>query len=122
MITQTKTILNLSHSIYIRIRNSKFLFSDCFRQDTSYNGYFISPGAGCVCWYNTIIFRRKTFFERKILNSVVGVFLFLKLPMTSGVELCRVGVLYKTSVGYHRGSEAGGGFESRKRPYFFTSF
>ena len=35
-------------------------------------------------------------------------------------RVCRVvGVLYNTSIGYHRGSEAGGkGFKSRQRPYF----
>ena len=48
------------------------------------------------------IFRRKTFFERKIFNSVIGVFfLFLKLPMTLRVQVCRiVGVLYNECVSY----------------------
>ena len=40
------------------------------------------------------------------------------------LQVCRVvGVSYHTSVGCHRGLEAGsGGFEFRYRPYFFTSF
>ena len=71
-----------------------------------------------------VIFRRKNFFERKIFNSVVGVFfLSLKLPMTRKVQACRVGVLYKTSVGCYRGSEAGGGgFKSRYQPHFLRVF
>ena len=38
----------------------------------------------------------KFFFERKIFNSVVGVFfLFLKLPMKRRVQVCRVGFFYE---------------------------
>ena len=61
-------------------------------------------------------------FERKNLNSGVGVFfLFLKLPMTRRVEVCRFDVLYNSKVGCHRGSEAGSGrIESRYRPYFYV--
>ena len=60
------------------------------------------------------------FFKRKIFNSVVSVFFFFfKLPMTRRVQICRVDVLYITSVACYRSLEAGGGsFESRYRPYF----
>ena len=49
------------------------------------------------------LFSVEKFIRNKILNSVVGVlFLFLKLPMTRKVQVCRVvGVLYKTFVGCH---------------------
>ena len=72
-----------------------------------------------------IIFRRKSFFESKIFKSAIGVFyfLFLKLPMTRRVQVCRVGVLNNTCVGCHCGSEAGGGgFESGYRPNFLRLF
>ena len=39
--------------------------------------------------------------------------------MTRRIQVCTVGVLYNTSVGCHRDSEAaGGGLESRYRPQF----
>ena len=68
-----------------------------------------------------LIFRRKSFFEKKILNSVVGVFfLLLNLPMTRSVQVCRVGAWYNTSVGCHHCSNAGSdGFESRFWSNFF---
>ena len=52
----------------------------------------------------------KFLFERKIFNSVVGVsFLFLKLPKTRRVQVCRVSVLYNTCVGCQRGSDGQNG-------------
>ena len=50
-------------------------------------------------------FPSKKIFERKIFNSGVGVFfIFLKLPMTHRVQVCRiVGVLYNICVACHRG-------------------
>ena len=71
-----------------------------------------------------VIFRRKNILEKKISNSVVGVFFFLKLPMTRTVQVCWVvGVLYNTCIGCHRVSESGGGeFEFRYRPYFWRLF
>ena len=45
------------------------------------------------------------------------------MSMTRRLHVCRVDVLYITSIGCHRGSEArGGGFESRFRPYFLRVF
>ena len=68
-------------------------------------------------------FPSKNFFERKIFNSVVGIFfLFLELSMTRRVQVCRVDVLSNTDVGSHRCSKTGGGgFKSLNRP-FLTSF
>ena len=63
-------------------------------------------------------------FLKKIFNSVVGVFfLFLKLPMTRRVQVCRLGILYNTGLGCHRGSETGeGGFKFRYVPCFLLLF
>ena len=67
-----------------------------------------------------IIFCRKVFFPKENIQFHGRRFLlFLKLPMTRRVQVCKVGVLYNTSVGCHRGSKAGGGrLESRYRPLF----
>ena len=63
------------------------------------------------------IFRRKFFFERKKFNSKVF-FLLLKLPMMRRVQVCRVSVLYNTSVKCLRGSEAVVfGFECHYLPF-----
>ena len=82
-------------------------------QYVSFNSSLLTLAGACC-------FHSKYFFERKIFNSVVGVFfLFLKLPMTRRVQVCRVGVLYNKSVGCHRGSgDRGDGFESLYRPNF----
>ena len=64
----------------------------------------------------TFYFPSKINFERKILNSVIGV--LFPSPETAHdgrAQVCRVvGVLYNTCVGRHRRWEAGdGGFEYR---------
>ena len=76
------------------------------------------------CYAKIIIFRRKSFFEKKIFNSIaVSFFFFLKLPMPRRVQIWRVGVLYKTCVGCQRGSDAGHGvFGSRFWPLDFSLF
>ena len=81
---------------------------------------WLLPEWSCESSFSIIIFRRNFYLERKIFNSVIGVFfLFLKLPMTRRVQVCRDGVLYSTSIGCHCGSEAGGGgFESHYWPHF----
>ena len=61
-------------------------------------------------------FLPKIFFRKENIQFSNSRFLlFLKLPMTRKVQVCRVGVLYDTSIACQRGSEAGGsGFESRR--------
>ena len=66
------------------------------------------------------VFRRKSFSEGKHSIQLSAFFyLFLKLPMTRRVQVCRVSIFYNTSIGCHRGSEFGGGeCESRYRLNF----
>ena len=86
------------------------------------NRYYL--GGRCVNEITIIIFLRKNFFQRKRFNSLVDVFfLFLKLPMTRRVQVCRVRVLYDTYVGCYSGLDAGGGgFKFRLRSYFLRLF
>ena len=65
----------------------------------------------CSATARLVLFPRKIFFERKKFNSVVRVVL---LTMTCRVQVCRVGVLYNTSVECYSGSEGRvGDFEAR---------
>ena len=81
---------------------SRFVENDCYRSEAA------SP-------YFLLLFSPKIFFQKENIQfSNRRFFIFLKLPMTRRVLVCRVGVLYNTIIGCHRGSEAGdGGFESR---------
>ena len=73
---------------------------------------------------HVFLFSFAIFFGGKLFISVVGdFFIFMKLPFTRRVQVCRFGVLYNTSIGCHRAPEAGGGgAKSRYRPYFKQSF
>ena len=77
-----------------------------------------------VFTFSCFYFPSKNFFGKENIELSSRRFFSLKLPMTCRVKGCRiVGVLYNTCVGSHRGSKAvGGGFISRYRPCFYTSF
>ena len=87
----------------------RLFLASCFR----YGLESVWMGKVCFTIFN---------FERKIFDSVMGVFfLFLKLPMTRRILVCRVAFLNNTCAGCHRGLEAGGGgFKLRYWPYFVS--